>query len=72
MSTVTISKKPVNINDVVILPRKEYAALLELKRIKEFSPTAMQKRALQQAETNLRKGKALSYNELVKKLGFTN
>ena len=72
MNTVTIPKKLAEKDDLVVLPRREYEALLQLKKFKEFNPTAIQKRALQQAETNLRKGKTLSYHELTQKLGFTN
>ena len=72
MNTVTIPKKLARNDDLVVLPRREYEALLQLKKFKEFNPTAIQKRALQQAETNLRKGKTLSYHELTQKLGFTN
>ena len=72
MNTITIPKKLAEKDDLVVLPRREYEALLQLKKFKEFNPTAAQKRALQQAETNLRKGKTLSYHELAKKLGFAN
>ena len=71
MDTITIPKKLANKDDLVVVPRREYQALLELKKFKEFKPTAAQKKALTGAENNLRKGKTLSYNELVKKLGFT-
>lgn len=71
MNTATILRKSSE-KDVVVLPRREYEALLQLKKIKEFNPTTTQRKALQQAEANLRKRKTLSYNELVKKLGFTN
>lgn len=57
-------------DDLVIIPRKEYEALLELKKVKEFTPTLSQKKALLRAEENLKKGKSLTYNELVRKLGF--
>ena len=72
MNTITIPKKVAAQGDLVVMPRKEYEALLELKRFKEFSSTATQKKALLRAEQNLRKGKTVSYNELVKKLGATN
>lgn len=72
MTTQTLIKKLSPRNDSVVIPRKEYEALLGLKKIKEFSPTAAQKKALVSAEQKLRKGKTLSYNECVKKLGFTN
>ncbi len=72
MSTITIPKKIAKRDDVVTIPRKEYEALLGLKKIREFSPTVAQKKAIMSAEQRLRKGKTLSYNECVKKLGFTN
>lgn len=70
MNTVTIPKKIAGKDDLIVIPRKEYEALLELKKIREFTPTAAQKKALARAEVNFRKGKTLSYHELVKKLGF--
>jgi len=70
MSTITIPRKLAQKDDLVVVPRKEYEALLELKKIKEFTPTAAHKKALAKAESNLKQGKALSYNELVRKLGF--
>ncbi len=72
MNTITIPKKIASRDDLIIIPRKEYEALLELRRFKEFSPTAIQKKALARAESNFRSGKTLSYHELVKKLGFTS
>ena len=71
-NTLALPRKLVQKNDMVIIPRKEYEALLELKRVKEFLPTPAQKRALIQAEMNFNRKKTLSYNELIKKLGFTN
>ena len=72
MNTLTIPKRLAPKNDEVIIPRKEYEALLELKQIKEFVPTQAQKRALTEAEKNFTRKKTLSYYELVKKLGFTH
>ena len=72
MATITIPRTLAQKDDLVILPRQEYEALLEVKTIKEFTPTAAQKRALIKAEQNLKRGETLSYNELVRKLGFTN
>lgn len=69
MRTITIPKKLAGRDDLVVIPRKEYEALLELKMIKEFTPTATQKRALARAESNLGKGKTISYRELVQKMG---
>ena len=72
MRTITIPKELANRDDLVVVPRKEYEALLELKKIKEFTATLTQKKALAKAESNLRGGKTLSYRELVKKLGSTS
>lgn len=70
MNTITIPKKIASQGDLVVIPRREYEALLELKKFKEFSPSAAQKEALARAERNFQKGRALSYHELVRKLGF--
>lgn len=72
MNTITIPKKLASQDDLVIIPRKEYEALLGLKKVQGFKPTFAQKKALVAAESNLKRGKTLSFNELVKKLGFTN
>lgn len=72
MNIITIPKKIGRKNDLVTLPRKEYEALLELKKAREFVPTPAEKKALSVAEINLKRGKTFSYNELVRKLGFTN
>lgn len=72
MPLLTIPKTLIKEGDLIIIPRKEYESLLELKKIKEFMPTPAQKRALARAEKNLKRGKTLSYNEFTKKLGFTN
>ena len=72
MQVVIIPKKLAREDDLIIIPRKEYDFLIRLRKVKEFIPTLAQKKALIRAERNLSKGKTLSYNELVKKLGFTN
>jgi len=72
MSNITIPKKIALREDVIVIPRKEYEALLELKKFKEFVPTAIQKKALARAESNFRSGKTLSYHELAKKLGLAS
>ncbi len=69
-TAITIPKKLAAYDDLVIIPRKEYKTLLVLKKLKEFNPTPAQKKALLRAENKFRKGKTLSYHELVKKLGF--
>ena len=72
MNTITIPKKFTQKDDLIVLPRKEYEALLELKKVIEFKPTVIQRKALLKAENNLRQGKTLSYNEFARKLGFAN
>ncbi|OGF69709.1 hypothetical protein A3H65_02165 [Candidatus Giovannonibacteria bacterium RIFCSPLOWO2_02_FULL_45_14] len=72
MSTITIPKKLAKDDDLIIVRRKEYEGLLELRKMREFTPTKAQKRALLKAEINLRQGRTLSYNELVKKLESAN
>ena len=72
MNTITIPKKLAGKEDLIVIPRSEYEALVHLKRWREFTPTAAQKQALARAENNLRKGKTLSYHELRKKLGFAS
>ena len=72
MVAITIPKKLAQAGDLIIVPRKEYEALVELRKAKEFTPTAAQKKAFAQAERNLSWGKTLSYDELVRKMGFAN
>lgn len=70
--TVIIPKNLARQDDLVVMPRREYEDLLKLKKIREFTLTETQKRALARAEKNLQAGKTLSYHELVRKLGLTN
>ncbi|MEK7560626.1 MAG: hypothetical protein AAB539_01575 [Patescibacteria group bacterium] len=71
MNTITIPRHIASKGDLVLIPKKEYDVLLQHAYIKEFSPTASQKRALARAERNFEKGETLSYHELARKLGFT-
>ena len=72
MNTITIPKKLAKKDDLVVIPRKEYEALIELKKIREFTPTVAQKKALSQARRNRKAGNYLTIDELIKKLGFTS
>lgn len=71
MDTITIPKKIASKGDLVIMSRKEYEALLEFKKFREFSPTAAQKKALTKARKNLARGKYLTLGKLRHELGFT-
>ena len=70
--TVIIPKDLARQDDLVVMPRREYEELLKLKKIREFTPTKAQKKALARAESNLQRGKTLSYYELVRKLGLAD
>lgn len=70
MDTITIPKKLAQNDDLVVIPKSEYKSLMKLKNLKEFKPTSTQKEALAKAERNFKFGKTMSYNELVRKLGF--
>lgn len=72
MTTITIPKKLAQKDDLIVVPRKQYEALLKQRVLGEFTPTAAEKRALARALKNFRAGKTLSYDELVRKLGFRN
>ncbi len=72
MPTVTIPRKLAERDDLIVVPRREYEALIELRKTQEFVPTPAQKKALVEAEQKLKRGKTLSYHEVVRKLGFAN
>ena len=74
MATITIPKKLIKNDDLIIIPRKEYEELLDfrLKKIQEVELTPIQKQALFQARKNLSKGKFLTIYELKQKMGITN
>ena len=72
MRAVTIPRALSKEGDLVVISRKEYEKLLQLKKIREFQPTAKHKDALKRAERNLKKGKTLSYDAVAKTLGITD
>ena len=72
MNTITIPRKLAQRDDLIVVARREYEALTELRKTQEFVPTAAQKRALVKAERNLARGKTFSYHEVVRKLGLAN
>ena len=71
METITIPQKMASKGDLVVISRYEYEDLLALKKIREFTPTAAEKRALAQADRNYRKGKTLSLDAFLKKMERT-
>ena len=50
------------------MPRKEYEEFLRFKRIKEFTPTKAQTRALLKARRDFAKGKTITLTELRREL----
>lgn len=68
MTSVTISKKLIG-KDVVIVPRKEYEAFSNWRKMfKIFKPTAQEKAALKRARVNYRAGRTMTFDELKHKL----
>jgi len=61
MSTITIPKTLAQKGDLVVVPRKEYEALLSFRTYREVRMTKAQKQALRRAEKNLSAGKTVSY-----------
>jgi hypothetical protein len=72
MKAITIPRSLSRQGDLVVIPRKEYEELLELKRVREFTLTGKQRAALKRSERNLNLGKTLSLNAAAKSLGFTD
>lgn len=72
VTLTTISKKITKGEELVVIPRREYDDLQALKKIREFTPTLAQKRALVKGKRNRARGNFLTINELGCKLGFTN
>lgn len=70
--TVTIPTKLTSGKELVVIPKEEYEALVELKRIYEFQPTSTQKKALAKARTNRKTGKVLTLGQLKYNLGLTD
>lgn len=70
--TITIPQKLTNGKELVVIPREEYEALVELKKIYEFHPTSAQRKSLVQARRNRKNGNTLTLGELKSKLGLTD
>lgn len=72
MSGVTISKKLVG-KDVVVVPRKEYEAFFNWRKMfKIFKPTTQEKAALKRARASYKAGRTMTFDELKHKLGVKN
>lgn len=71
-SPITIPKALAKRGDLVLIPKEEYEELMQLRKIKEFTPTPAQKRALLRARKNRAAGRVLSLHALERELGFTS
>lgn len=69
---ITIPSNLTNGKELVVIPKEEYEALIRLKSVYEFQPTSIQKRALEKARKNRKKGDTLTVRELKQKLGLTD
>ena len=76
MTTITISKKVIKNDDLIILPRKEYEEFYQWKEVaklfKTFIPTAAQKRDLFKARDDYKRKRYLTLNEFKRKLAIKN
>lgn len=61
-----------NGKDSVIISSKEYENLMFFKKMFEFQPTSVQKRNLEKARKNRKKGEVLTLGELKNQLGLTD
>lgn len=69
---ITIPRHLTNGKELVIIPKEEYEALITLKSVYEFQPTSTQKKVLERARKNMKKGDVLTLGELKQKLGLTD
>ena len=69
MSVITIPKKiSGGIDDLVVIPRKEYESLKARPDVKEFTPTEADIRALRAAEKRFARGEVYSWNDVKRDL----
>jgi hypothetical protein len=73
MTTITIPKELAKKGDLVLVPRKEYEALLAgRKKMKTVTLSATQKRDLVRARREYAQGKYITLGELEHELGITS
>lgn len=70
--TVTIPTRLTSGKELIVIPKEEYEALVELRKIYEFQPTSAQKRILSKVRNNRKSGKVLTLGHLKQKLGLTD
>ncbi len=75
MTTLTIPRTITRGQDLIVLPRAEYEQLtkkIRLKIIREYTPTAAERRDLTQARKEYLQGKFLTLDEVKRKLGIVH
>lgn len=71
MDVITIPKKLAQKDDLVVVPRKEYEELLELKKIiPVVKPSREEMRIIQRGEREIREGKYVEWATLKRKLAY--
>lgn len=70
--TITIPRNITSGKELVVIPREEYEALVALKKVYEFQPTSAQKKALERARKNIKKGDILTLGELKRNLDLAD
>lgn len=75
MPTVTIPQK-IEEDDLIAVPRKEYEEFAQwrglMRSFKVFTPTSAQKKDLEKARGDYKKGKFITLDELKRKLEIRN
>ena len=74
MPTLDIPKNLIKTEELIVIPKEEYKALLKLRtqRIQEVEMNILQNKALRVARKNLSKSNFLTIGDLKRKLGIAN
>ena len=74
MTTLTIPKELTKKGELVIIPREDYEEFSHwqkfMKSFKTYTPAAAEKRMIQKAREDYKKGRYLTIHELKRKLGI--
>ena len=71
MSVITIPKQLIREKELVLIPKKEYEALLDIKKlIKVVEPTAEEKRIITRGRKAIKRGDYVNWEDLKKELNL--
>jgi hypothetical protein len=70
MRAITIPKRLADHGDLIVIPRREYEALLAFKRIREYAPSAADRKALRNGLKQKRQGKVRPWRSVKHELGL--